>query len=231
MVRIVAQMDQMISKAQDSQQIFFQNISHELRTPLMSIQGYAEGIQVGVIPLKEGLDIILQQSKKMSSLVESILFLSRLEYQPFTTERVSLADLLYDTANHIYIAGDRLVTFQWALDSPLYCDCQEDAMQKAFDNLISNAGRYAAHWIRISSRTEATSLMIQIANDGAPIAAEDLPHIFERFYKGEKGHTGIGLSLVEEIIEKHGGTISVSSDQQETCFTINLPVCHKAATF
>ncbi len=221
-------MSDMIDASQRSQQIFFQNASHELRTPLMSIQGYAEGIQAEVIKNpKEAAGIIQAESQKMKQLVDEILTFSRLEdiQTRLELEPVSLKDLLYDASWKMKAEADaKNLIFQHELGvghSEIMAD--EDLLERAISNILKNALRYAKTTIRISCKELADGVEIAIANDGESIQSEDLPHIFERFYKGQGGQFGIGLAMTKDIVEAHHGTIRVVSHSDETCFTIFLP--------
>lgn len=221
-------MSAMIDAGQRSQQIFFQNASHELRTPLMSIQGYAEGIQAEVIKNpKEAAEIIQAESQKMKQLVDEILTLSRLEdiQTKLELEPLSLKDLLYDVSWKMKAEADtKNLTFQHEMGvghSEIMAD--EALLERAISNILRNALRYAKTTIRISCQELAGGVEITIANDGESIPSVDLPHIFERFYKGQGGQFGIGLAMTKEIVEAHQGTIQVVSHSEETCFTIFIP--------
>lgn len=221
-------MSAMIDASQRSQQIFFQNASHELRTPLMSIQGYAEGIQAEVIKdPKEAAGIIQAESQKMKQLVDEILTLSRLEdiQTRLELEPVSLKDLLYDASWKMKAeAGDKGVTFYHDMGAGSFdILADEILLERAISNVLGNALRYAKATIRISCKELAEGVEITIANDGEPIQSVDLPHIFERFYKGKGGQFGIGLAMTKDIVEAHQGTIQVASHSDETCFTIFIP--------
>lgn len=221
-------MSDMIDASQRSQQIFFQNASHELRTPLMSIQGYAEGIQAEVIKNpKEAAGIIQAESQKMKRLVDEILTLSRLEdiQTRLELEPVSLKDLLYDASWKMKAEADtKNLTFQHEMGvghSEIMAD--EALLERAISNILRNALRYAKTTIRISCQELAGGVEITIANDGESIPSVDLPHIFERFYKGQGGQFGIGLAMTKDIVEAHQGSIRVASSSDETSFTIFLP--------
>ena len=97
-------------------------------------------------------------------------------------------------------------------------------MGRAFLNIISNAVRYAKHTITLSTELLEDKVVVHIANDGPEISKETQEHIFERFYKGEKGQFGIGLSMTKDIIERHGGQISLRSQADKTTFSVALPL-------
>lgn len=92
---------------------------------------------------------------------------------------------------------------------------------------MSNAIHYDNKYLTISVEQLETGVRIELANDGEPIAADDLEHLFERFYKGKSGPFGLGLAITKEIIERHQGTIRATSNEEKTCFIIDLPNIQK----
>ena len=228
----VETMNRMIDANQHSQKIFFQNASHELRTPLMSIQGYAEGIREGVVPdTKAAAAIIQTESGKMKELVDDILTLARVEdfKQALDLEELSISDLLYDVSWRLKSkadsAGLKFVHDFQATDDQVLGD--EALLERAISNILNNALRYARTTINLSIQAAENGLEIDLSNDGEAIDPDDVGHIFERFYKGKNGNFGIGLAMTKEIIERHGGRISVQSDQTATTFQIFLPLAKK----
>lgn len=224
----VERMNDMIDANQRSQQLFFQNSSHELRTPLMSIQGYAEGIKEGVIDAKQAASVIVDESQKMTDLVDDILTLSKMEsvQTQLQLEKLNITDLLYDVSWHLKAKADeRGIAFEHHFDDDyLEIEADEKLLERAFTNILSNAVRYAKTQISISGKLIENQLQITISNDGEAISEQDQEHLFERFYKGKGGHFGIGLAITKEIVERHKGTITVISNAQETSFIIYLPV-------
>lgn len=224
----VERMSNMIDANQRSQQLFFQNSSHELRTPLMSIQGYAEGIKEGVIDAKQAASVIVDESQKMTELVDDILTLSKMEsvQTQLQLEKLNITDLLYDVSWRLKAKADeRGITFEHHFDDDyLEIEADEKLLERAFTNILSNAVRYAKTQISISGKLIENQLQITISNDGEAISEQDQEHLFERFYKGKGGHFGIGLAITKEIVERHKGTITVISNAQETSFIIYLPV-------
>ncbi len=227
----VERMSDMIDANQRSQQLFFQNSSHELRTPLMSIQGYAEGIKEGVIDSKQAASVIVDESQKMTELVDDILTLSKMEsvQTQLQLETLSITDLLYDVSWRLKAKADEAgITFEHHFeDDYLEIEADEKLLERAFTNILSNAVRYAKKRITISGKILEKQLQVTISNDGEAISDEDQQHLFERFYKGKGGHFGIGLAITKEIVERHKGTIAVTSNEQETSFIITLPVTQK----
>lgn len=224
-VDTVENMSERIRQSEQLQKQFFQNASHELRTPLMSIQGYAEGLKYNVMKNPENsCDIILKESKRMSDLVDEILFLSKFEAKELKKEEISVEDILYSCGNQVYIKNQhKHLKILWEIPKGLIIYGDETMLQRAFSNILSNALRYAKTQVRIIVLIEEKNIVVHIIDDGKGISAEELPHIFERFYKGKGGNFGIGLSMAKYIIEKHGGKILVLSQKSCTDFSIIIP--------
>lgn len=214
-----------IKQAEESQRQFFQNASHELRTPLMSIQGYTEALQEGVIPKEQALPILLSESHKMKRLVDDMIFLSRLDsHQHTNNETVTLATLAKECADYFapIISQHHLAFFCQIDDDELVVRGDNDRLQRALANIMTNALRYAKSQIVLSYKQG----MLTLSNDGPAISKEELPHLFERFYKGDRGQTGIGLAMTKEILQQHQATIDVSSDTKKTSFIIHFQSQH-----
>lgn len=217
----------MIENSERKLKTFFENSSHELKTPLMSIQGYAEGLQTGIIKdEKSAIQIILEESDKMSALINEILFLSKIDSGQFVfkNENINLKELIYSCVSSMETVAqkkDVIIEIE-CVDNNVNILGDEQQLAKAILNLLSNAVRYAKSKIDIVCRYNKKNIEIVISDDGVGISGEDLPHIFERFYSGANGNTGIGLSLAKEIIEKHNGKIFFENSNQVTSFIIKL---------
>ncbi len=208
---------------------FVANVSHELRTPLAVIKGYVETLVDAheTMPLADRdkfLKTIQRHAERLNSLLEDLLALSRLESaQPgLACERVDLARLLAEAMEDFRArpaaAGHRLeLTVDPALPA-----VRADPLKlgQVVDNLVSNALKYTPAGSRVAVRArigEANTAEVSVRDDGPGIPEEDLPHVFERFYrvdKGrsrEKGGTGLGLSIVKHIVQLHGGRAWVES--------------------
>ncbi len=212
-------MNQMASELREAnrkQETFFQNVSHELRTPLTSIRGNAEGIACGVMEPNAAAQIILAESDKLGGMVEDILYLSRIgkSTPEGAAEPLDLRDeLSLCVSEQRAEAEKRALTFRFDFDdAPVLLPMREQDAQRLFGNLISNAVRYAAHAITLSCHASADAVTICVADDGPGIAAEDLTHVFERFYKGAGGKHGIGLSIAQSVAEAYGGALTVRND-------------------
>lgn len=225
----VFQMSGMIDAAEAAQLKFFQNASHELRTPLMAIRGYAEGLHTGVIrDTKASAAIIMQHSDKMSALVDDLLYASKMDtmWEAGHKEVFDLREIV-DRCSWA-IAGKAANTgLQLSVhieEDPVSVSGCEEMMERALSNILTNALRYARTKITLSLHTENGNAVMTVEDDGEGISAEDLPHIFDRFYKGRGGVTGIGLSITQEAVHRHSGLIAVSSEPGRTVFAITLPL-------
>lgn len=215
-----------IESAQEIRQSFFQNASHELKTPLMAIQGYAEGIHTGVLPVRESAGVILEESDRMTELIEELLALSKIDSAQAKPkfQETDVTEIIKSVA---YSFAPAFENGQKELKTDL-CDetmvsCDEKQMRKVVSNLISNAFKFCKTTVTVKCAAVNGKARITISDDGEGIAKEDLPHIFERFYTGRKGNTGIGLALTKEIIGFHEGEIR-AYNQNGAVFEISLAI-------
>lgn len=214
-------MGKKIENDQKRQKEFFENASHELKTPLMSIQGYAEGLQAGIITEPEkATKVILNETDKMTGLVNDILSISRLEsgaykiskepvyMQEFMSECLtSMEASIYE--KHLHVSFDV---------APIPLEADRVQFEKAVRNILTNAIRYAASEIQV----HYDGRQLVVWDDGTPISEESLKHLFERFYTGQNGNTGIGMSLTKEIVEQHGWKIKAENTASGVQFVITF---------
>ena len=217
-----------IEKEAERQQTFFQNASHELKTPLMAIQGYAEGIQAGVMETGRAAEVILAESDRMTELVDELLDISKIDMgrQPLTLSEMDVRELLYDSIRAVEpaAAGGGITITPDFPETPVMISCDDTRLRRAVANILSNGVRYARSQLHLTCRTDKRNATIRIQDDGDGIAAEDLPHIFDRFYMGKNGKSGIGLALTKEIIHLHKGTIRAYNGDSGAVFEISIPV-------
>jgi two-component system, OmpR family, sensor histidine kinase ResE len=221
---------------------FIANVSHELRTPLAMLQGYSEAIVDGIAvepeETKEMAQIIYDESVRMSRLVNDLLDLGRMEagYIELSKEIIEIAPFVDRITRKFAVAGkERQVTVAANLmglskDAVFLLDV--DRMEQVFTNLIDNALRHTQPGGKVSVNTKISDeqLYIEVQDTGSGIPEEDLPFVFERFYKADKARTrgrsgtGLGLSIVRQIVQAHGGKITVHSKMGEgTTFLIKIP--------
>ena len=217
-----------IEKEAERQQTFFQNASHELKTPLMAIQGYAEGIQAGVMDTASAAEVILKESDRMTELVDELLDISKIDMgrQQLALSEMDVRELLYDSIRAVEptaAAGGITITPDFP-ETPIMVSCDDTRLRRAVTNILSNGVRYARSELRLTCRADKRHVTIRIQDDGDGIAEADLPHIFDRFYMGKSGKSGIGLALTKEIIHLHKGTIRAYNGDGGAVFEITIPV-------
>lgn len=202
-----------VERLDEKQKNFFQNSSHELKTPLMSIQGYVEAIKDGIVTGQEyddSLDIIISETQRLKSIVDDVIYLSKIDQleDEFVLEEHCLKDIIeeaIDLVMPLLNAHHIEVNMSCSKDIKLICDL--DKMKRVFINLIGNASRYARSKIIINANQYENNLTIDVIDDGKGFEYGQEEKVFDRFYNGKNGGSGIGLSLTKEIIEKHGGYI------------------------
>ena len=217
-----------IEKEAERQQTFFQNASHELKTPLMAIQGYAEGIQAGVMDTASAAEVILEESDRMTELVDELLDISKIDMgrQQLALSEMDVRELLYDSIRAVEsaAAASGITIAPDFPEEPIMVKCDDTQMRRAVTNILTNGLRYARSELRLTCRADRRHVTIRIQDDGDGIAEEDIPHIFDRFYMGRSGKTGIGLALTKEIIHLHKGTIRARNGDTGAVFEITLPM-------
>lgn len=214
---------------------------HDLRTPLASIRAIVEALADGVVEDPETVDRYLHTTQReirsLSLLIDDLFELAQLEAGGLRLEirPNSLSDLLSDTLESFSeLAARQEVTLQGTVDpgvDPVPMDTQQ--IGRVLSNLVGNALRHsrAGGTVYVQAAARAERVEVEILDSGEGIDAQDLPHIFERFYRSEKsrsrttGGAGLGLAIAKGIVEAHGGEISVESALGEgTCFSFTLPM-------
>jgi signal transduction histidine kinase len=197
----------------EGQRRFLQNASHELKTPLMAIQGYAEGVRDGIfqgVEAEKGLDVISSESKRLKKMVDQLIYLSKLETLDgmFDLQPVDLRLILQESIDRVKsIAQQKGVEID--LQGEPFCKLMldPDKMMQAFINLVANGIRHANSKVMVRISNIGSVIRVTIEDDGPGLREEDRERIFERFYRGEGGDTGLGLTITRTIIEKSGGKI------------------------
>jgi len=219
------------------------NVSHDLRTPLASLHGYLE-----TLLLKEGtltpeeqrnyLEIAAKHSERLGKLVSELFELAKLdsrETQPHV-EPFSLGELVQDVVQKFRLSAEKKnVRLQARLREDLgFVSADIGLIERVFENLIENALRYTPEGgeITVALIPETDRITVQVTDTGCGIPQEELPHIFDRFYRVEKHErsdgAGLGLAIAKRILELHGGSIRAESAvDRGTAFTFHLPV-HKS---
>ncbi|MEU6684203.1 HAMP domain-containing sensor histidine kinase [Streptomyces sp. NPDC046832] len=215
---------------------FVADASHELRTPLASIRGYAELTRRGredVGPdTRHALGRIESEAGRMTLLVEDLLLLARLDAgRPLQFEQTDLVPLVVDTISDARAAGQG---HNWRLDlpdEPAPVSADAARLQQVLVNLLGNARTHAPPGTTVTARVQRRGhwLCVDVEDNGPGIPAELLPHVFERFARGDSarsranGSTGLGLAIVQAVASAHGGAVTVDSAPGRTVFTVHLP--------
>lgn len=212
------------------------DVAHELRTPLTNIQGYLEALNDGVLaPSKETFESLHEETIRLAKLVEDLLQLAEADASRGTLRRrridlMDLASQALDLFRPKFTAKGILVKMDLS-DSEGQVLADPEKLAQVLRNLLQNAWQYTPHGgnIRISAERLPGWIKLIFANSGEGITKEDLPFIFERFYRGEKsrsrqhGGAGIGLAIVKELIEAHGGQVGAEGSPAEIRVWFTLP--------
>ena len=220
---------------------FVANVSHELKTPITTVKSYTETLIDGAIDDKETaiefLNVINQESDRMARLVRDLLQLSHLEYKKldFKFVKFDINILIRDILKKLDISfkeKNHIIDISIS-DKVVMINGDRDKIEQVLQNILSNAIKYTPEGgkIVVDAEYKKDKVIINISDNGLGIPEEDLPRIFERFYRVDKarsrdmGGTGLGLSIAKHIVEEHGGAISVQSTVGGgSTFTISLPV-------
>jgi signal transduction histidine kinase len=216
------------------------DVAHELRTPLTVMQGRLEGMLDDVYPRDEAhVAQILDETRRLGRLVDDLRTLAYAEGGTLALQRepTDLALLLEDAAASFRPEAERrrvTLSVQGADDLPML-DVDPLRIREVVSNLISNAMRYVADAgaIAVAARlTTAAEVVVEVSDNGSGIAAADLPHVFDRFYKGQTtSGSGLGLAIAHNLVTAHGGTITARSDPgRNTTFAFTLPAAISDAT-
>ena len=227
-----------LEKEKTIRQEFFSNASHELKTPLTAIRGYAELLQSGMASdtqmQKEILGRIHSEVEEMTSLINDILMISRLETKELmpTKEMLCVKSVAEEVKKTLKpLADENNVSLEiHCCDEFVYMD--RSHLQGILSNLMGNAVKYnrPGGFVQTDITMDSTSLSIRVEDSGIGIAKEDQKRIFERFYRVDKGRskrvagTGLGLSIVKHVTEFYGGCVSVESQSGVgSTFLVQLP--------
>ena len=219
---------------------FVANVSHELRSPMTSMQGFLEGMLDGTIPPAEHgkyMQIVLDETRRLSKLVGSLLNLSRMEnsetqlaYSDFDVHecirRVIIGSMSQLDEKNMEVN----LSFE---DEPLYVHADAEQIEQVLINLVSNAVKYTPEGghIAVTTAQDKNCVRVTVQDDGPGVKPEDAPYIFDRFYKADKSHTvgmgtGLGLAISKRIMEKHGQSLRLLPDTQGAAFEFTLESAH-----
>lgn len=234
----VNDMSTKISQSEKMQSEFMSSVSHELRTPLTAITGWGETIlsdeEMNPAVTKRGMEVILRESKRLTSMVEDLLEFTRMQDGRFTLN-IQTSDILSDFEDTVFMYGSRLQQEGIELE---YIETQEEIpeipcdpsrLRQVFLNILDNAAKHGGEGKKITAgmTREGNQVVVRIRDFGPGIPEEELPHVKMKFYKGSSKArgSGIGLAVCEEIVTMHNGTLTLANAEGGgTLVTISLPI-------
>ncbi|WP_044477273.1 sensor histidine kinase [Paenibacillus antibioticophila] len=224
--------------AENSKEQLVLNLAHDLRTPLTSVIGYLDFILQGkdltAEQMKHYLTIAYTKSQRLERLIDELFEITRMNYGKMNMNRqtLDLTELLTQLAEELVPLFEKNgLTARLEFDSGLVAFGDGELLARVFENILSNAVRYGSdgEYVDIVGRLEGAEIVITVTNYGNSIPEAELSHVFEMFFTGDRarthkeGSTGLGLFIAKNIVEQHGGSISVHSDVIRTDFEVRLP--------
>ena len=230
-----------LEKGEYQRKEFVANVSHELKTPMTTISGYVDGILDGTIPPEKGrhyLQMVSDETKRLSRLVRSMLDISRLQEQSGIPEAQKTRFDLTELTGQVLISfeqkiNNKKIDVQVQMpEHPVFTRANQDAINQVVYNLVDNGVKFCPEGgtLGVTIREGGNKVYLSVSNDGETIPAQELPLVFERFHKIDKSRSqnrdswGLGLYIVKSILDSHGENISVTSDHGRTEFTFTLPL-------
>ncbi|WP_433750406.1 ATP-binding protein [Paenibacillus amylolyticus] len=227
--------------AENSKDQLIVNLAHDLRTPLTSVLGYLDLLmkddQLTEEQVRHFTSIAFTKSQRLEKLIDDLFEITRMNYGmlPINKTWLDLSELLKQMNEELYpvFEKNQLVT-RLKIDTDLTVSGDGELLARVFENLLINAARHGKDgmYVDINGYRDAEQVIIQVVNYGGHIRAEELPHIFDMYYTGDRartpqeGGTGLGLFIARNIVEQHDGKISAQSDVVRTLFEVRLPILH-----
>jgi len=220
-------MRKQLKEYDEDQKNQFHTISHELKTPIMIIKGYLDSIMSGLYPkgnLPNSLGVVYQETDKMENMVKNILYLNKMDYLTKhykQGDKLEISEIIEEAINRFEIVRSDL---EWNIQiRETEYRGTKDQWELILDNILSNQVRYAKSAIEI----KLTNNILIIENDGDIIEKEALDKIFEPFYKGINGQTGLGLSIVKRLLDINGYSITAKNHINSVSFEIKDNIVNK----
>ncbi|KPI46656.1 histidine kinase [Clostridioides difficile] len=227
-------------QAQQTKTDLITNVSHDLRTPLTSIMGYLGLIEEGKykdeVQMMYYVNIAYEKSKNLNVLINDLFELTKMQNNTMRLNKIeiNLVELLSQIVSQfeIYFKQEFMVSRVNFNEEKLIVKADPNKLVRVFENLMTNAMKYGKDGLYVDIVTEKKEDMaiVKVINYGEPIPVLDLPNIFDRFYRVEKsrnrnaGGSGLGLAITKNIVNLHGGEITVSSNKHQTVFEVQLPI-------
>ncbi|MCI9978376.1 GHKL domain-containing protein [Clostridioides difficile] len=227
-------------QAQQTKTDLITNVSHDLRTPLTSIMGYLGLIEEGKykdeVQMMYYVNIAYEKLKNLNVLINDLFELTKMQNNTMRLNKIeiNLVELLSQIVSQfeIYFRQEFMVSRVNFNEEKLIVKADPNKLVRVFENLMTNAMKYGKDGLYVDIVTEKKEDMaiVKVINYGEPIPVLDLPNIFDRFYRVEKsrnrnaGGSGLGLAITKNIVNLHGGEITVSSNKHQTVFEVQLPI-------
>ena len=232
-----------LQKSEYQRQEFVANVSHELKTPMTTISGYVDGILDGTIPPERRnhyLQIVSDETKRLSRLVRSMLDISQLQDQKGMPDEKKMNFDMEECAGLALVNFEKKINdkhINVAVDMPehpVYTFANQDAITQVVYNLVDNAVKFCPEGgtLGLTIKEGGSKVYVSVSNDGDTIPPEELPLVFDRFHKLDKSRSknrdgwGLGLYIVKTIVCSHGENISVTSRDGKTEFTFTMPLAN-----
>lgn len=213
---------------------FAADVAHELRTPLMILRGEIEALQDGIAgPTPEALASLREETLRLGRLVDDLDTLARADAAGFNLDRrpTEITQVVAEAAAEFEPAlADRSITLEPSSDRELTAVVDPVRVRQVVTNLLSNTAKFTPDGgrVRVAVERDGEQAVLTVWNSGPGIPAADLPQVFDRFYRGQQPHaggTGIGLTVVRDLVDAHGGTVAAtSSGEHGTTFRVRLPL-------
>ncbi|MGO1050302.1 ATP-binding protein [Crossiella sp. CA198] len=228
-----------VTLTEAQRQALISDVAHELRTPVGNITGWLEAVQDGLAaPDPQLTAMLLEESLFLERLVDDLQDVAQADAGTLRLhpEPINTADVIEHVVSaHRVLAEGNEVALRTDVDGPLHLTADPVRLRQALGNLVSNALRYTQPGgeVVVTGRVDEHEAVLEVADTGIGIAAEDLPHVFDRFWRADKsrsrrtGGSGLGLTITRYLVEAHGGTIRVTSEVgRGSTFRVVLPVQH-----
>ncbi|KYH35460.1 sensor histidine kinase CssS [Clostridium tepidiprofundi DSM 19306] len=224
----VEEMRKELVKRDEMQQNMLQHISHELKTPVMVIRSYAQSVEDGIFPkgnLENTMKVIDSEAERLQKRIRDLLYLTKLEYMSrheTPNEEVNMKNIIENVVERFKYSNTNI---KWNIElEDIKILGKRDQWKVVVENILDNQMRYAKEYIDIILKTENNAVFIKFNNDGEHIPEEKIGDLFNQFEKGNKGKFGLGLTIVKQIVEKHGGNIEAYNEKDGVTFCIRVPL-------